>query len=296
MLRRLRQGDLLAALFLLALVTIFLGRVTLGGKALLPIDNLFSFPPWSAYAAQFGITVPHNELIGDMILQNYSWKSFAKESYHNGAFPLWNPYIFCGMPFLAAGQYAALYPLGILFYILPVAQAYGWFALLHLFLGGLFMYLYVKLIGVGRWGALVSAVSFMLCGFIIVSFVWPMIVSTVIWLPLLLAIIEVIVRRFEQEQQRDSGLLSSCALWVPLGGVVVEAFADLELAGDGLAAVAVVMRLADEFGFSHEVPRNGKLRYLNRFYQFGGGLLPLGFVKAPKAERPPQSQRRTRAL
>jgi len=221
LLRRLRQGDLLAAVFLLALVTCFLGRVTLGGKVLLPLDNLFSSPPWNVYAAQFGISVPHNELIGDMILQNYSWKSFAKESYLNGVLPLWNPYIFCGMPFLAAGQYAALYPLGAIFYVLPVAQAYGWFTLVHLFLGGLFMYLYVKLIGGGRWGALVSAITFMFCGFLVVSFLWPMIVSTVIWLPLLLAIIEVIVRRFERAESGESGLLSSCALWVPLGGVAV---------------------------------------------------------------------------
>ncbi len=34
-----------------------------------------------------------------------------------------------------------MYPLSILFYILPLTAAYGWFAALHLFLAGAFTYL-----------------------------------------------------------------------------------------------------------------------------------------------------------
>ena len=106
----LHHPDLRAALFLLALTLLFFGRVLFTGQVLLPIDSLYSQLPWSAWREAVGVTVPHNELIGDMIVQNYSWKSLIKSSYLQGEFPLWNPYLFAGVPFLAAGQYAALYP------------------------------------------------------------------------------------------------------------------------------------------------------------------------------------------
>ncbi|MBI4302706.1 MAG: oligosaccharide flippase family protein [Chloroflexi bacterium] len=218
MVKRLRHPDLLVVFFLFLLVFLFLGRVTLGGRALLPTDDLYAFPPWKAYAAEMGVSAPHNELIADQILQNYSWKSFIRESYRQGFFPLWNPYIFSGMPFLAGGQSAALYPLGILFYIMPVHSAYGWFTALHLFLGGLFMYFLVRVLGADRFGALVSAVVFAFSGFLVVSFLWPMVVSAIIWLPLLLAIVELIIRGYEGDKVRKS---LSPWLWVIVGGVVM---------------------------------------------------------------------------
>ncbi len=100
--------DLLPILVILALVAAFFWRVLFGGEVLLPTDALFAFPPWKAFASQFGIDVPHNELLGDMILQNFQWKSFAKQSLLSGNLPLWNPYVFSGMACLAAGQYAVL--------------------------------------------------------------------------------------------------------------------------------------------------------------------------------------------
>ncbi|MBI2303910.1 MAG: oligosaccharide flippase family protein [Chloroflexi bacterium] len=194
------RRDILAVAFLLALAFAFFGPVTLGDEVLLPTDNLYLFPPWREFASRFNITYPHNELISDMVLQNYAWKEFIKKSYLSGYFPLWNPYILSGTPFLATGQEGALYPLGIIFIILPVPQAYGWFSLLHLFLGGLFMYLYLRTLEAGRWGALVSAVTFAFAGFLIVSLLWPMIVSTIIWLPLLLLATEQVIRGVEAKE------------------------------------------------------------------------------------------------
>ncbi|MBI2865621.1 MAG: oligosaccharide flippase family protein [Chloroflexi bacterium] len=199
LIKRGRHPDLLPILTMLVLVVAFFWRVLFGGEVLLPTDALFAFPPWKAFAGQFGVDVPHNELLGDMILQNYQWKTFAKESLLSGNLPLWNPYVFAGMPFLAAGQYAVLYPLGVMFYLLPVAQAYGWFMALHVFLAGLFTYIYLRVIGANRFGSMVGGVAFMFCNLLIVSFIWPMVVSTVIWLPLLLAVAEIVLRRFERD-------------------------------------------------------------------------------------------------
>ncbi|MCX6024596.1 MAG: hypothetical protein NTZ05_23265, partial [Chloroflexi bacterium] len=141
------------ALLFIGLALAFLWPVTLGGKALLPTDALFVTPPWSSLAAEVGVSTPHNPLIADQILQNYSWKAFAREELRAGRLPLWNPNIFTGMPFLAAGQYAVLYPLGVLFWVLPLTAAYSWFTALHLAMAGGFMYLLLRVLGAGRAGA-----------------------------------------------------------------------------------------------------------------------------------------------
>ncbi|MEP7199328.1 MAG: hypothetical protein ABI874_05875, partial [Chloroflexota bacterium] len=120
--------------FLLAVL--FLWPVTLGGQTLIPADNLFAFAPWSAFAAQFNATVPHNELLSDLLLENYAWKKFIVESLQQGQPPLWNPYLFTGVPFLAAGQHSALYPFSVLFYLFPIESVYGWFVAIQLGIAG----------------------------------------------------------------------------------------------------------------------------------------------------------------
>ena len=122
--------------------------VTLASRTLLPVDNLFAIEPWHSFASQLGVGVPHNELLSDLILENYVWKQFIRSAIANQQLPLWNPQLFSGLPFLAAGQHSAMYPLSILFYVLPLASAYGWFSAIQLTLAGVFMYVFGRVIGV----------------------------------------------------------------------------------------------------------------------------------------------------
>jgi O-antigen/teichoic acid export membrane protein len=191
--------DLLGVLFLLFLPLIFFWPVTLGGKTLLPVDNLFTFEPWASLASEWNVSIPHNELLSDLILENYAWKRFIVQAIHNRQIPLWNPYLFAGLPFLAAGQHSALYPLSILFYILPLERAYGYFTVLQFFLAGLFTFIYCRVIGVNRFGALIAGITYMLSAFFVVSVVFTMIIAAAAWLPLLLAIIEIVVRKQEEK-------------------------------------------------------------------------------------------------
>ncbi|HLC30910.1 MAG TPA: YfhO family protein, partial [Dehalococcoidia bacterium] len=220
----LRRPDFLAFAFLLLLVLLFLWQGTLAGKALLPTDALFSFLPWRPYATQLGVGIPHNELIADMVLQNFGWKELIKSTLLQGQLPLWNPYVFTGMPLLAAGQGAALYPpAALLFTLLPIAQAYVWFTALHLLLGGLFTYFYLRVIGAGRWGALLAAAAFSLSGFLVVSFQWPQMVGAAVWLPFLLACLEQIFHSAERRppvsRQEAWGQWLGTPFWTIAGAI-----------------------------------------------------------------------------
>src|SRR5689334_15656470 len=138
--------------FFLLLATAFFGRAIFSGSVLLPLDALFLYPPWQAAAAAHGVTIPNNHLIADTILQNYGWKWLAQSAYASGQFPLWNPYILAGQPFLASGQNGSLYPPGVLYYLLPNGQAYAPFVALHLALAGVLTYLFSRILGASRFG------------------------------------------------------------------------------------------------------------------------------------------------
>jgi O-antigen/teichoic acid export membrane protein len=193
------RRDLLAALLLLILPLLLFWPVTIGPKTLLPVDNLFAFEPWASYREELGVGLPQNQLLSDLILENYVWKKFIRESLAAGEIPLWNPYILSGQPFLANGQHSALYPFSLLFYILPLSKAYGWFTVSQLWLAGLFMYLFVRTLRANRLGALIAGLTYSLSTFFIVSVVFTMIIAAAIWLPLILAMIEIIIRKQEQK-------------------------------------------------------------------------------------------------
>ncbi len=178
--------------FLLALI--FFWPVTVGGKTLLPLDNLYLSEPWQSQAAVMGVTTPHNGLLSDLVLENYVWKRFIVESLRARRVPLWNPYLFAGVPFLAAGQHSALYPLSLVYYILPLPQAFGWFTMLQFFLTAVFTYAYGRILGMNRFGAFIAGLTYTFSLFMVAQVVFPMIIAALAWLPLLLAAIELIVR------------------------------------------------------------------------------------------------------
>ena len=211
--------DLLVALGLLLLPLILFAPVTLGNRTLLPADNLFAVEPWSSATAQFGAgptPVPHNKLLDDLVLENYPWKKFILESLYAGQLPLWNPYQFAGLPFLAAGQQSALYPFSIIFYLVPLARAYGLFTLSQFFLAGLFTYIFLRVSGLRRLGAVFGAIVYELSLFMVVSVVFPMIVAGAAWLPLVLTAIELLVR-----QQPALGGRPATLPWLALGSAAL---------------------------------------------------------------------------
>ncbi len=215
-LRRVKPDLIIAAAFLLLPLILF-GDVTLGAQTMLPVDNLFQWQPWAAGAAELGVGPPHNSLISDLILQNYVWRQFILDSLANGEIPLWNPHLFAGAPFLAAGQSAPYYPFSIFFLLLPLAKAYGWYTVSQLWLAGLFGYLYGRVMDLRRPASAMVGLVFQGSGFMLVSAaVFPMIIGAAIWLPLLLLCLEMVARA--SMSPRGAG---KTLPWMALGAVAL---------------------------------------------------------------------------
>ncbi len=211
---RFKLDFMIVAGFLILPLLLF-GSVTLGGQTMLPVDNLFQWAPWSAAAEEMGTAVPQNALLTDLIIENYAWKRFFVNSLFAGEIPLWNPYLFGGAPFLATGQHGMLYPFSWLFLILPIPLAYGWYTLLQIWLAGVLMYVFGRVLKMGRGGAAVAGVIYQGSGFLLVSAaVFPMIIGAAVWLPLLLACCEKII---ETAVQRKTTTL----LWMAVGAAAL---------------------------------------------------------------------------
>ena len=212
------RPDLIIILSYLILPLLLYAGVTFGSRTMLPVDNLFQWPPWSESAAELGVGTPHNALIGDLIIQNYAWKQFTLDSLKAGEIPLWNPYLFAGAPFLANGQHSALYPFSALFLIVPLAKAYGWFALSQVWLAGISMYIFGRILKMRRGSAALSGFVYQGAQFLIISAaVFPMIAAAVVWLPLLLGAVErVIVLAGGPAEHRSRAIL-----WVSAGAIAL---------------------------------------------------------------------------
>lgn len=90
----------------------------------------------------------------------------------HGAVPVWNPYIFGGMPFIDAFHGDIFYPLSILKFVNNIFRTLGYNLVLHIFLSGLFMYFTARQFRLNRVASTLSGVAYMFSGFL-VSLVAP---------------------------------------------------------------------------------------------------------------------------
>lgn len=206
------RGDLLALLGFAIAALVFYWPALLGGMTLLPLDNLWTMPPWVGPSG----AVPHNLLVSDMILQNYPWKLILDQALGQRELPLWNPYVMGGLPYLATGQTGVLYPFVALFLVLGPIQAYGWFCALHQFLAASLTYLFLRRIGLGRFGASVGGLVFAFSFFLTVSYLWPMVLGAAVWLPLALWSLAGLARAAEKGEFGRALLLD-----LPLGALAI---------------------------------------------------------------------------
>lgn len=98
----------------------------------------------------------------DLTAQDFFWRHLTYDSFQKfGELPLWNPYTFSGMPFLANHIPKILYPTNLLFlFFSPVEYLYRYIYALHFFLAGLFLYLYAKKIGLDGFSSFIASVVY----------------------------------------------------------------------------------------------------------------------------------------
>ncbi len=106
-----------------------------------------------------------------------------RESFWHGEIPLWNPLNNCGTPFLAQWNTQVLYPPALFYLLLPLSWSLGVFCLLHLFWGGLGMFVLAQRWTHNRFAAAFAGIVFAFNGLMLNSLIWPATIAGLGWMP-----------------------------------------------------------------------------------------------------------------
>jgi len=115
---------------------------------------------WPALVGKFLVN-PHS----DQYIAGYAFRDFAAQSLRAGqGVPQWNPYLFGGLPYVAAMHGDIFYPTALLRMVMPTDVAMTWGFIIHTFLAGLFTYAFLRAWGLGFFPSLVGGMAYLLGG------------------------------------------------------------------------------------------------------------------------------------
>ena len=123
----------------------------------------------------------HTFFYRDFGALGYPGAVFMHDSFVRGELPLWNPYVHCGVPYLAQmGQwYLPAWP----FCLLPLPWAQNFLMLAHLWFGGFGMFWLLRRWGVGNFAASFAGFAFVFNGVMLSCFLWGNYIASLAWLP-----------------------------------------------------------------------------------------------------------------
>ncbi len=162
------------------------------GLSVVPYDTLALRDLWRPVISD---AIPHNAALGDVLLQNYAWRHLLRTYITEGVIPLWNPHGLTGTPFLAGGQAGSLYPPAILLLLGDPDFTYALFLAGHMALAGIGMFLFGRTLHLRPLAASMAGLAWMWGGFNVTHAVQPTVLATAAWLPVILAMIEMILRK-----------------------------------------------------------------------------------------------------
>jgi hypothetical protein len=124
----------------------------------------------------------------DTRLFYYPLAHWVSQQLQSGVFPLWLPGIFTGYPIFADGELGLAYlPQVALLYLLPAPLAMVWLRVLHVFLAGLFTYLFLRTLRLDPLPSLGGALVFAFGSFLSAQMHHENVVRSAVWLPAVLA-------------------------------------------------------------------------------------------------------------
>ncbi len=120
---------------------------------------------------------------GDGPIQNLPYRVLAANVLLDGHLPLWNPYIFGGMPLLASMQGGFLFPLNWFFLLFPAGFAMNMAVIATYMVAGTGGYFFMRRNGVSVAGAMVTGLVWQWSGFLVAQIGHINIIQTASLLP-----------------------------------------------------------------------------------------------------------------
>jgi hypothetical protein len=120
----------------------------------------------------------------------YPLAHFQRDCFWRGEIPFWDPYNFCGVPFLAQWNTMALYPPSLIYLTLPLEWSLSFFCLLHFWFAGIGMYFLARKWTGNNFAAAFAGTVFSFNGFTLNLIMWPSHLATFAWMPWVVLAVE----------------------------------------------------------------------------------------------------------
>lgn len=201
-----KRLDLLAAALMLVLAFVFMLPGLPPGRVAAPMEQILSYPPWNRPAPVLPLGG------GDLIHQQLPWRYWEQQEFAAGRFPLWASAPLGGEPLFASMQPGVLYPLNLLWILVPIGGGLGVVMALKLWLAGLGMWFFLRALGLHPVAALLSSLGFMFSTWLVDWLPWAH-TSAYLLLPWLLWIIYLWWRKPRVVLLAAVALLVACAIF-----------------------------------------------------------------------------------
>tara|TARA_Y100000310_G_scaffold231756_1_gene234445 strand:+ start:4004 stop:6184 length:2181 start_codon:yes stop_codon:yes gene_type:complete len=97
----------------------------------------------------------------DVVFYHYKMQKMKFDAVRENTILLWNPIYTMGISYVGDPESFMFYPLYIPFYFFEPDFLFGLFSMIHVFLAGLFMYLFTRAIKLKHYPAIISSILFM---------------------------------------------------------------------------------------------------------------------------------------
>ena len=185
--------------------------------------------------------IPYSDM-SDLVTQFARWKVFTSDAILNfGQVPLWVPSSFSGVPFALNAHASVFYPFYALNILFDADSVFGWQYFIHLFLAGLFTYMFMRELRAGRYASFIASIIYAFSGTLIIQIFAGHIfeLAKMAWFPLVLLLVERIIRK--------RSFVYSALLGIALTMQVLTAHPQIFLYSATAAAIYSVLRLLFEF-------------------------------------------------
>lgn len=108
----------------------------------------------------------------DYLWQFLPFHTLGVELLKSGQLPLWNPYIYSGMPLFANGSFALFYPTILILVVFSQSMAINLIYFIHLFIAGYFTYRFCRTLGLAKIAGVIAGSAFMFSGNLI-TLIYP---------------------------------------------------------------------------------------------------------------------------
>jgi hypothetical protein len=115
------------------------GPSLVGNKILLPLDLLALKGAYLPETKQYANVEPFDFTLADEVFLFEFERRFATEEFRAGRLPLWNPYIYTGVPYVVWDKYS---PFNIVYYLFPTPVTLAWIQLLKSVVAGVGAYVF----------------------------------------------------------------------------------------------------------------------------------------------------------